>query len=115
MTTTINNANRIDWHTMEWIKGVGQQSALMKFNGATDQQIQARVEKDYPEDIDYQTYLTLARKEYRTMWSRLAPHAGQGMLANLTWNGDLTLAKAENLARINDAGWNWIKELRQVA
>jgi hypothetical protein len=117
MTTTMTQvkaANRIDWHTQEWIKGVGQMAALMKFNGATREQVAARVDKDYPEYVDYQAYLSLAREAYRALWAELADHDGKGFVACLSWDGSLDFARADRLAEIPDASWNWVKQLRGV-
>lgn len=115
MTTATMTASRVDYHTAEWIEGTGERAALMKFNGASDGQIRDRMEFDFPAgEVHHGTYLGMARTAYRKMWARLAPHHGKGLLARLTWDGDLVFAPAERLADIPDAGWNWVKELRGV-
>lgn len=98
-----------------WIDGAGQRAALMKFNGATDEQVNAAIWKDFPAgEVEYETYLGMARAAYRRMWSRLAPYVGKGYVARLTWTDELVFAPADRLADITDAGWNWVKELRGV-
>lgn len=105
----------ISHHTAQWIDGTGTRAALMKFNGATDAQVKDAIWKDFPAgEVEYETYLGMARAAYRRMWSKLVPYLGKGYVARLTWTDDLIFAPADRLAEIPDAGWNWVKELRGV-
>jgi hypothetical protein len=116
MTATMTKkASRVDYHTAEWIERAGVDAALMKFNGATGEQVKASIWKDFPAgEVEYEAYLDMARIAYRRMWSELAPHVGQGFVARMTWENELAFAPADRLAEIPDAGWNWVKELRGV-
>jgi hypothetical protein len=104
-----------NYHTARWIDGVGERAALMKFNGASNEQITAQMWRDWPDgEVEYETYLGMARAAYRRMWSRLSRYVGKGYVARLTWTDDLVFAPADRLDGISDAGWNWVKELRGV-
>lgn len=107
--------DNFSYQTERWIIGAGEMAALMKFNGASNEQIAARMWRDWPDgEIEYETYLGMARAADRRMWSKLAPHVGEGYVARLTWEDELVFAPADRLAEIPDAGWNWVKELRGV-
>lgn len=110
--TMTKKASRVDYHTAQWIEKAGEDAALMKFNGATGEQVKAAIWKDFPAGlVEYETYLDMARVAYRRMWKELAPHHGKGFVARMTWEDELVFAKADRLAEIPDAGWNRVKEL----
>lgn len=96
----------LDFHESEWAKVIGQQAALIKYAGQSDDYVKRFVESQLPySELSEAKSLQVAWTAYRATMKRLANLPLNGYLAAFNTEGEIICFEPNKIDRVQSAYW----------